>query len=207
MKKVNIILLVALAVNILLSANVNADQKGNEMVKELGQIVIQLNAEAAPKTVENFLNYCESGFYEGTIFHRVIPNFMIQGGGLTPDMNRKQPNAPIQNEADNGLKNKRGTIAMARTRDPHSATSQFFINTEDNRQLNFKAKNSRGWGYCVFGKVSAGMEIVDKIEKVKTHSEAGRQNVPVTDIIIDKVKTLEDNQVSMKIIQKQSDEE
>lgn len=134
----------------------------------LGDIVIELDYDKAPVTAKNFEEYVKSGFYKGTIFHRVIKGFMIQGGGLTADMDNKPTNAPIKNEADNGLKNDRGTIAMARTQDPHSATAQFFINTVDNSFLNFRSKDLNGWGYCVFGKVVQGMDVVDKIEKSKT---------------------------------------
>ena len=127
------------------------------------KIVIQLNHAKAPKTVDNFLSYCKDGFYEGTIFHRVMSNFMIQGGGLTADMNKKATKDPVVNEANNGLSNVRGSIAMARTGDPHSATAQFFINVVDNPKLDFTAENPAGWGYCVFGQVIEGMDIVDKI--------------------------------------------
>lgn len=155
-----------------------------------GVIVLELDVAAAPKTVENFINYVEDGFYDGTIFHRVIPDFMIQGGGFTADMKQKATNATIQNEADNGLKNARGTIAMARTRDPHSATAQFFINTVDNTFLNYKAKTTEGWGYCVFGKVIQGLEIVDAIEAVQTTTKSPHENVPVEAVIIEKASLL-----------------
>jgi cyclophilin family peptidyl-prolyl cis-trans isomerase len=134
----------------------------------LGNFELQLDPEKAPKTVANFLGYVNSGFYDGTIFHRVIDGFMIQGGGFTPEYERKTSNAPIINEADNGLKNLRGTIAMARTMDPHSATAQFFINVKDNDFLDHTSKSPRGWGYAVFGKVVKGMDVVDKIRQVKT---------------------------------------
>ena len=135
-----------------------------EIKTNLGNIELELDAEKAPKTVENFLKYVKTGFYDGTIFHRVISGFMIQGGGFEPNMNQKETLDPIENEADNGLSNLVGTIAMARTNDPHSATAQFFINTADNLFLNHTEKNSRGWGYAVFGKVSSGLEVVKKIE-------------------------------------------
>ena len=157
-----------------------------QMKTNHGTIVIELNAEAAPKTVENFLGYVNEGFFDGTIFHRVIKGFMIQGGGFTPDMNQKKTKSPVPNEADNGLKNDRGTIAMARTMDPDSATAQFFINTVDNDFLNHQAKNARGWGYCVFGKVVEGMDAVDAIENQKTGNKAGHQDVPVETIVIEK---------------------
>ena len=151
-----------------------------------GDIKIELNTEKAPITAENFLRYAEEGFYDGTIFHRVIPNFMIQGGGFTDDMNQKQTHPNIKNEADNGLKNDRGTIAMARTPDPDSASSQFFINLKNNDFLNFKDKSMQGWGYCVFGKVISGMEVVDKIATMKTGTKSGHQDVPMQTITITK---------------------
>ncbi len=150
----------------------------------LGDIVIELDYDKAPVTAKNFEEYVKSGFYKGTIFHRVIKGFMIQGGGLTADMDNKPTNAPIKNEADNGLKNDRGTIAMARTQDPHSATAQFFINTVDNSFLNFRSKDLNGWGYCVFGKVVQGMDVVDKIEKSKTTTVSYYQDVPVETVEI-----------------------
>ena len=150
----------------------------------LGDIVIELDYDKAPNTAKNFEDYVKSGFYKGTIFHRVIKGFMIQGGGLEKDMNQKETNAPIKNEANNGLKNDRGTIAMARTMDPHSATAQFFINTVNNDMLNFRSKDLNGWGYCVFGKVVSGMEVVDKIEASKTTTVSYYQDVPVETIEI-----------------------
>ena len=150
----------------------------------LGVIILELDPKAAPKTVENFLAYIRDGFYNGTIFHRVIKGFMIQGGGLSADMQRKPTSTPIRNEADNGLKNRRGTVAMARTNQPHSATSQFFINTVDNGFLDHKNKSPRGWGYCVFGKVVGGMDVVDSIEGLPTTSKGGRKDVPNSPPII-----------------------
>lgn len=150
-----------------------------------GEIVIELNAEKAPITVANFLEYVNSGFYNGTIFHRVIDGFMIQGGGMEPGMSQKATNDPIQNEADNGLGNEAYTIAMARTPNPHSASSQFFINVSNNDFLNFSAPTAQGWGYCVFGKVVEGTDVVDKIKKVKTGNKAGHQDVPVEDVVIE----------------------
>ncbi len=150
----------------------------------LGDIVIELDYDKAPKTAKNFEEYVKSGFYKGTIFHRVIKGFMIQGGGLTADLSQKETLDPIENEADNGLKNDRGTIAMARTQDPHSATAQFFINTVNNSFLNFRSKDINGWGYCVFGKVVKGMDVVDAIEKSKTTTVAYYQDVPVETIEI-----------------------
>ncbi|HHB92845.1 MAG TPA: peptidyl-prolyl cis-trans isomerase [Thioploca sp.] len=158
------------------------------MQTNLGNIVIELNSAKAPKTVDNFLHYVEEGFYDGTIFHRVIGNFMIQGGGFNKQYEQKKSHDPIPNEADNGLKNTRGTIAMARTSDPHSATAQFFINVVDNQFLDFTAKNNRGWGYAVFGKVTEGMEVVDKIRQVKTgRGGPFRTDVPKTQVVIEKV--------------------
>ena len=151
-----------------------------------GIIGIELDHEKAPKTAANFEQYVRDGFYDGTIFHRVIPNFMIQGGGMTADMKEKKTHASIKNEADNGLLNAKYTIAMARTADPHSASSQFFINSKDNAFLNHKAPNMSGWGYCVFGKVIEGQDVVDAIEKVKTGDKAGHQDVPVTPVVIEK---------------------
>jgi len=152
-----------------------------------GDITLELDFEKAPKTAENFANYAKDGFYEGTVFHRVIDGFMIQGGGMDADMNEKQTGAPIENEANNGLKNARGSIAMARTQDPHSATAQFFINVSDNDFLNHSAPTVHGWGYCVFGKVTDGMDVVDKIRGVKTGNKGYHQDVPVDPIVIEKV--------------------
>ncbi len=151
-----------------------------------GNIVIELDAEKAPKTVENFIAYVKDGFFDGTLFHRVIPGFMIQGGGFLPDMIQKHTNPPIENEADNGLVNDRGTIAMARTNDPHSATSQFFINHKDNGFLNHTSPTAQGWGYCVFGKVTDGMDTVDAIAAVQTGNNGGHGDVPVEDVVIQK---------------------
>ncbi len=152
-----------------------------------GEIKLELDAEKAPKTVANFLEYARSGHYDGTIFHRVIDNFMIQGGGFDTDMKQKSAGSPIENEADNGLKNDFGTIAMARTMDPHSATAQFFINVKDNDFLNHTGKNAQGWGYAVFGKVTGGTEVLDKIRKVPTGSRGGHQDVPVDPVIIESI--------------------
>ena len=157
------------------------------MQTNLGTIVLELDPEKAPETVANFVEYAKSGFYDGTIFHRVIPGFMIQGGGFEPGMKQKQTRAPIRNEADNGLKNDTGTIAMARTPDPHSATAQFFINVKDNDFLNYTSSTPQGWGYCVFGKVVEGMDVVHKIEKVATGNRGGHADVPLEDVVIEKV--------------------
>jgi cyclophilin family peptidyl-prolyl cis-trans isomerase len=151
-----------------------------------GRITLELDPKAAPITSNNFLSYASEGFYDGTIFHRVIKGFMIQGGGFTPDMQRKSTKDPILNEAGNGLKNERGTVAMARTSDPHSATSQFFINTVDNSFLDHKQKTPQGWGYCVFGKVVEGMNVVDAIENVPTTAKGGHGDVPSTPVIIER---------------------
>ena len=156
-----------------------------------GDIILQLDAEKAPLTVENFLQYVKDGHFDGTIFHRVIKGFMIQGGGFDTNMSQKKTRATIQNEADNGLKNKKYSIAMARTMDPHSASAQFFINASDNDFLNHSGKNTQGWGYAVFGEVIEGREIVDAIEKVATGSKAGHQDVPKDDVIIEKAEIIE----------------
>lgn len=153
----------------------------------MGNITVELNAQAAPKTVANFLQYVRDGFYDDTIFHRVIKSFMIQGGGFTPQMQQKPTRPPVVNEADNGLKNDAGTIAMARTNAPHSATSQFFINAKNNDFLNHKAKTARGWGYCVFGRVVDGMAVVKAIENVKTTTKFRYGDVPVEPVIMRKV--------------------
>ena len=155
-----------------------------ELETNMGAIVIELNEEKAPKTVENFLNYVKSGQYDGTIFHRIIDGFMIQGGGMDAEMNEKPTNAPIENEADNGLKNDKGTIAMARTQDPHSATSQFFINVKDNDFLNHSGKNMQGWGYTVFGKVTSGMDVIEKMRSVPTGRFGMHADVPKEPVVI-----------------------
>lgn len=159
-----------------------------EIATSQGKIVVELNADKAPKSVENFLKYAKAGFYNGTVFHRVIPGFMIQGGGFDEQMNQKPTNAPVENEAKNGLKNSRGSIAMARTNAPHSATAQFFINHADNGNLDYPSFD--GWGYAVFGLVKQGMDVVDKIAKLPTSNAGMHQNVPQTPIIIQSVKIL-----------------
>ncbi|PRO70906.1 peptidylprolyl isomerase [Alteromonas gracilis] len=151
-----------------------------------GDITLDLFEDKAPKTVANFLSYVEDGFFDNTIFHRVINNFMIQGGGFTPDMDQKDTKDPIENEADNGVANEVGTIAMARTQDPHSATAQFFINVNNNDFLNHSGKSVNGWGYCAFGKVVEGMDVVEKIKAVKTGNHGYHQDVPVEPVIIEK---------------------
>jgi peptidyl-prolyl cis-trans isomerase B (cyclophilin B) len=158
----------------------------------LGVIGIELDRARAPATTANFLQYARDGFYQDTLFHRVIPNFMIQGGGLEKDLNQKPTRAPIPNEAENGLKNLRGTIAMARTSDPHSATAQFFINLKDNDFLDYRNSTSQGWGYCVFGRVAAGMEVVEAIAKLPTTSRRGHQDVPVDEVTITQVEVVEE---------------
>ncbi len=155
----------------------------------LGDIVIELDFEKAPKTSENFAQYVRDGFYDGTIFHRVINNFMVQGGGFLPGMVEKQTREPIENESNNGLSNLTGTIAMARTMEPHSATAQFYINVADNKFLDFPSQD--GWGYCVFGKVTDGMDVINQIKGVDTTGRMGHQDVPVDDIVIEKVEMAE----------------
>ena len=162
-----------------------------EITTTLGPITVELNQDKAPKTVENFLGYVKSGFYDGTIFHRVISGFMIQGGGMDKDMKTKATNSSIENEASNGLSNLDGSIAMARTSDPHSATAQFFIITEDNPGLDFQSETEQGWGYCVFGEVVDGMDVVTKIDDVPTTSRNGHQDVPEEVIQIETVKILD----------------
>lgn len=154
----------------------------------MGVIQVELYPDRAPASVENFINYANSGFYDGTIFHRVIRNFMIQGGGFTPDMQKKTTGEPVRNEANNGLGNQRGTVAMARTNDPHSATAQFFINVQDNWNLDYRGENS--WGYTVFARVTEGMEVVDKIRFVKTTRKQSYSDVPVDPVIIEKIEIL-----------------
>ncbi len=160
-----------------------------EMTTSLGTIKLELYPDKAPKTVENFLSYVRSGFFDGTIFHRVVPDFVIQGGGFTADMTKKDTEAPIENEADNGLLNGRGTICMARTNDPHSATSQFFINTKDNPPLDHRDKSS-GWGYAVFGKITEGLDVVDAIEAVPTTTRDGYRDVPVEPVLIETARII-----------------
>jgi len=167
------------------SANPNV-----RMTTSMGVIEIELDARHAPVTVRNFLGYVDGGFYNGTIFHRVIPGFMVQGGGMTAGMKEKPTGAKIRNEADNGLRNLAGTLAMARTSDPHSASAQFFINTVDNAFLDHRGKNPQGWGYAVFGKVTKGMDVVKKIEAVRTGNAGMHQNVPTQDVVIRKIVRL-----------------
>jgi len=163
-----------------------------KMETNYGTVTIELDADKAPLTVDNFKKYIADEFFDNTIFHRVIPNFMIQGGGFNPGMIQKQTLDAIENEADNGLGNDRGTLAMARTNDPHSATAQFFINLKDNAFLNHSGKNPQGWGYCVFGRVTDGMDVVDKIAAVATGNSGGHGDVPVEDVVILKVEEMDD---------------
>lgn len=185
MKKIIIVLFIAL---FCIAQAVWADSSSPRVRLETnkGVILLELDSKAAPKTVENFLRYVQDGFYNGTIFHRVIKGFMIQGGGFTADMQQKPARASITNEADNGLRNRRVTVAMARTMDPHSATAQFFINTVDNTFLDYKGKTTSGWGYCVFGKVIEGMDVVDVIENLPTTTKAGFQDVPASPAVIER---------------------
>jgi peptidyl-prolyl cis-trans isomerase B (cyclophilin B) len=162
-----------------------------KLTTNLGEIVIQLNTEKAPLSSANFLTYVNEGFYNGTIFHRVIPDFMAQGGGFDTSFNQKTVHAPIKNEANNGLVNSRGTLAMARTNDPHSATAQFFINYKDNSFLNHSSQTSSGWGYAVFGEVIEGMDVVDAMAKEATGNRNGHQDVPKSDIIIEKAEVID----------------
>ena len=161
------------------------------MITNKGTIMIEMDAAKAPETVANFEQYAKDGFYNGTIFHRVISGFMVQGGGMESGMKEKASRDSVKNEAENGLTNDRRTIAMARTPDPHSASSQFFINLKDNDFLNFTSADAQGFGYCVFGKVVEGMDIVDEIEKVETGTQAGHQDVPNEDVVIESVEVTE----------------
>lgn len=174
-----------------ITSNIQAETTMVKMDTNQGTIMLELDADNAPNTVANFLTYAKEGFFDGTVFHRVISNFMIQGGGFTEDMNQKTVHDPIKNEANNGLKNDNGTIAMARTGDPHSATAQFFINVKDNDFLNFSSETAQGWGYAVFGKVTEGMDIVEKIKAAETTTKGPYQDVPVEPIIIEKVSIVE----------------
>ena len=184
----------AAILSLLFFPNINGGTPMNESTADnptvvlettMGSITIELDMQNAPNSSENFLAYVDDGYFVGTTFHRVIPNFMIQGGGITEDMiDKPSKRAPIQNEANNGIKNDRGTLAMARTSDPHSATSQFFINHVDNAFLNFTSESPQGWGYAVFGKVVNGLDVVDEIAKVATGNKGGHQNVPVEPITI-----------------------
>jgi cyclophilin family peptidyl-prolyl cis-trans isomerase len=181
-------LLATLLVPLAAPADPAGDHPRVRLTTSLGTIELELEARRAPQTVASFLGYVDSGFYNGTIFHRVIPGFMIQGGGFTPGMQQKPTGAPVRNEADNGLKNVAGSVAMARTPDPHSASAQFFINTVDNPFLDHRAKTAEGWGYAVFGKVTRGMDVVKKIEAVASGRAGMHQNVPLKDVLITKAE-------------------
>ena len=191
MKRFFILLALATAILFQSIQTASADQVQVTMTTSMGVIELELDRDKAPISVANFLQYAKKGSYNGTIFHRVIPNFMIQGGGFNKEMQKQTSSAPILNEADNGLPNTIGSIAMARTSDPHSASNQFFINTKNNHFLNHSGKTSRGWGYAVFGKVSKGMDVVRKIEAVSTGNKGGMQNVPTTPVMIKKVEVIE----------------
>jgi cyclophilin family peptidyl-prolyl cis-trans isomerase len=183
-----IVFLSALSVLAAVTPVAGADNPKVIMDTTKGQLTIELYPDKAPDTVKNFLAYVDAGFYNGTIFHRVIPNFMVQGGGFTSDMQQKSTRPPIKIESDNGLKNLRGTLAMARTQDPNSATAQFFINTVDNAFLDFTAKTVQGWGYAVFAKVVQGLEVVDEISKVKTGVKGMHRDVPLDAVTITSLK-------------------
>ena len=190
---ITIIIALAIAISIVIYANMKGagNIKNEVLIKtSMGDILVKLYPDKAPITVKNFLNYVDDGFYDNTIFHRVIDGFMIQGGGFEPGMIQKPTKAPIKNEANNGLSNLRGTIAMARTQVIDSATSQFFINLKDNTFLDHKDDSVQGYGYCVFGKVIKGMDVVDKIAKVQTHSVGYYQDVPVKDVVIEKIEVV-----------------
>lgn len=182
------ILLLCGALALFSSLAASADPQQVLMTTSKGDITLELDADKAPQTVANFLAYVDEGFYDGTIFHRVIPDFMIQGGGMLPEMQKKPTRAPVDNEAKNGLKNLRGSIAMARTSEPHSATAQFFINHKDNENLDYPSFD--GWGYAVFGRVIDGMDVVDAIAKVPTGSRNGHRDVPTETVLIESVKRL-----------------
>ncbi|MEJ2641379.1 MAG: peptidylprolyl isomerase [Desulfosarcinaceae bacterium] len=184
------LLILLLTATPLLAASDQAPPKV-KLETSMGDIILTLNPEKAPATVANFLAYVRDGYYNGTIFHRVIKGFMIQGGGFDAQMKKKPTRAPIANEADNGLPNVKGSIAMARTADPHSATSQFFINTADNDFLNHRARNAKGWGYCVFGSISEGLAVVRKIEQVATGRQGIYRDVPKAPVVIKKAVVLE----------------
>jgi peptidyl-prolyl cis-trans isomerase B (cyclophilin B) len=188
MKFALISIVIVLAVSF---AAIGSDNPRVALETSKGKIVLELYSDKAPQTVKNFLGYVDTGYYDGTIFHRVIPDFMIQGGGFTAEMKKKNTQPPIQNEADNGLGNKRGTIAMARTQDPHSATAQFFINTKDNDFLNHKGKSSQGWGYAVFGRVVEGMGVMDAISNVKTVTRGMYRDVPAEPIVMTRARRVQ----------------
>ena len=188
------ILGVAIVIHLVFATAAYSQTTENPMIKmstNFGDIQIELFPKEAPDTTSNFLRYVKDGFFDGLIFHRVIPDFVIQGGGFEPGMRKRATNPPIENEADNGLKNKRGTLSMARTNDPHSATSQFFINLKDNDFLDYKSKDANGWGYAVFAKVVSGMDVVDAIANATTGNVGGHSDVPVEDVVIEKAVLLD----------------
>ncbi len=190
-----IALCLATSVTASIAQTINKPNQGKKMssvkfTTSMGSFTMQLDAEKAPKTVENFLQYVRDGHYTGTVFHRVISNFMVQGGGFEKGMKQKPTRAPVENEANNGLKNEEYTVAMARTSDPHSASAQFFINVKNNSFLNFSSPTSQGWGYAVFGKVSEGTDVVDAIKKVQTGNKGGHGDVPTVDVVIEKAEIL-----------------
>jgi len=194
MRHINLLCLLALSLFIIVPAAGSAEEEGNnpmvEVQTNLGSLTIELYPDKAPISVKNFLQYVNKKFYDGTIFHRVMPNFMIQGGGFTPDMMKKATGAPIKNEADNGLSNVKGTVAMARTSDINSATCQFFINVKDNTGLDYRGDSPAEYGYAVFGKVVEGMDTVEKIKNVKTTTKGAYQNVPVKPVIIKSIRRI-----------------
>ena len=184
--------LLILLIALLIAAPALAANPKVELKTSLGTLVIELYPENAPKTIDNFLQYVKDGFYDGTIFHRVIPGFMIQGGGFTANLQQKPTRPPIRNEAGNGLRNAVGTVAMARTADPHSATAQFFINVSDNDFLDFKSADDKGYGYTVFGRIASGMEVVQKIVQVPTATLGPHQNVPRQPVVIERARLLQE---------------
>jgi cyclophilin family peptidyl-prolyl cis-trans isomerase len=186
------------AITLFASFNLAAANPQVELKTNMGSITLELYADKAPQTTENFLQYVKDGHYNGTIFHRIIPNFMIQGGGFTPDFQQKKTRGPIRNEAGNGVKNTLGTVAMARTPDPHSATAQFFINTADNGFLNFTAPTQQGHGYAVFGKVIKGMAVVEKIAGVATGDKPPHSNVPMKPVVIERATIVENQAKSAR---------
>lgn len=190
-KVLKLFLLFVFIIIFITTSKAQAETTMVKMETSKGVITIELDGDKAPETVANFKTYVQEGFYDGTIFHRVIPNFMIQGGGFTTDMAQKPTHDPVKNEANNGLKNDTGTIAMARTQDPHSATAQFFINVKDNDFLNFSSESSQGWGYAVFGKVTEGMDVVNTIKDVQTTTVGPYQDVPAETVTIEKVTIIE----------------
>jgi len=185
------LLMIVFMIILMTTSSAQAEMTNVKMETSKGVIMLELDGDTAPNTVANFVKYTQEGFYDSTIFHRVISNFMIQGGGFAADMSQKSTHAPVQNEANNGLKNDTGSIAMARTNDPHSATAQFFINVKDNDSLNFSSETPQGWGYAVFGKVTEGMDVVNAIKDVQTTTSGSYQDVPADTITIEKVTIIE----------------